>query len=152
METLKANQVAEIELSYKSKIPAKDRTIIQSAENSHRLFLSNWDMNKIEFIEQFKAIFLNSRLQVLAIIDLSTGGTRATVVDVKLLMVAALKLNAYGIIIAHNHPCGGTTPSEADKHITRKIVEAGKLIDIQVLDHIIVTTEGYYSFADEGAI
>ena len=64
----------------------------------------------------------------------------------------ALKMNASSIIISHNHPSGQLTPSDADKTITTKIREAGKLLDIALLDHVIITSEGYYSFADEGYI
>ena len=73
-------------------------------------------------------------------------------VDVRLIFAAALKSNASGIIMAHNHPSGNLTASQADRDITRKVVQAGHLLDIPVLDHVIITTEGYYSFADEGAL
>ena len=75
-----------------------------------------------------------------------------TVADPKLIFVAALKSGATGVLLAHNHPSGNLTPSQADIDLTRKIKEGGKLLEIQLLDHLIITSEGYYSFADEGLL
>lgn len=73
-------------------------------------------------------------------------------VDLRMIFSAALKANATNIMIAHNHPSGNKIPSEADKHMTAKIRKAGELLDIKLLDHLIITSETYYSFADEGAL
>ena len=70
----------------------------------------------------------------------------------RIIFATALKCAASSIIVAHNHPSMNLTPSEADRELTKKLREGGKLLDIKVLDHLIVTTEGYYSFADDGAI
>ena len=75
-----------------------------------------------------------------------------TVADPKLIFAAALKACASSIILAHNHPSGNLKPSQSDIDLTRKLKDGGKLLEIQMLDHIIVTTEGYYSFADEGLV
>ncbi len=84
--------------------------------------------------------------------EVSTGGVTGTVADPKLVFVAALKANACSIIISHNHPSGNLKPSQADEHLTQKIKLAGQFLDIKLIDHIIVSSEGYYSFADEGLI
>ena len=97
-------------------------------------------------------LLLSQSNRVLEIYEVSSGGIAGTVVDMRLLFAAALKAAAVGIIITHNHPSGKTSPSEADRNMTRKIREAGKLLDIPLLDHLIVTPETYYSFADEGAL
>ncbi|MBY0479719.1 MAG: JAB domain-containing protein, partial [Chitinophagaceae bacterium] len=89
---------------------------------------------------------------VMGIYDTSTGGVTGTVADPRLIFTAALKLNASILILAHNHPSGNLNPSEADKSITTKIAAAAKFLDLQVNDHIIVTTESYFSFADEGLV
>ncbi|MDZ7650383.1 MAG: JAB domain-containing protein [Cytophagales bacterium] len=94
----------------------------------------------------------NRANKVLGIFELSTGGVSGTVADPKLIFAAALKGAASGMILAHNHPSGNLQPSQADLDLTKKIREAGKLLEIQLLDHVIVTSEGYYSFADEGLI
>jgi DNA repair protein RadC len=84
--------------------------------------------------------------------QLSKGGITGTIADVRLILSVALKTLASGLILAHNHPSGNLKPSEADKHITSKIRQAAKLLDIELLDHIIISSEGYYSFMDDGKI
>ena len=73
-------------------------------------------------------------------------------IDTKLVLVAALKSAASSIILSHNHPSGSCAPSDADRQLTKKLAAAAKLLDLRVLDHIIVSDEGYYSFADEGLL
>lgn len=145
-------KVAEIELVYRSNVKVSQRPKASSSSEVYQILLQNWDENKIEFVEQFKVLLLNRAGRVLGIYEVSTGGVSGTVADPKLIFAAALKANATSLILAHNHPSGNTNPSEADRKITRKIKEGGKLLEIMVLDHIIVTTEGYRSFADEGEI
>jgi len=89
---------------------------------------------------------------VLGIVEVSTGGIAGTVADPKLIFAAALKGAATEIILSHNHPSGNLAPSQADIDVTRKIKEGGKLLKIAVLDHIIITSERYFSFADEGLL
>ena len=103
-------------------------------------------------MEQFKVLLLNRANKVLGIFEVSSGGSTGTVADPKLIFAAAIKANACGIILAHNHPSGNLQPSQADIDLTKRMKEGGRLLEIQVLDHIIVTTEGYYSFADEGIL
>lgn len=152
MELTTFGMVAEVELIYKSKVKASERPQVKKSSDAYQILLKSWDENKLEFIEQFKVILLNRNNKVLGIYEASTGGVSGTIADAKLIFTAALKANASGIILSHNHPSGNLKPSQADIHLTNKLKEAGKLLDIQVLDHIIVTTEGYYSFADEGVL
>lgn len=144
--------VAEVELIYKSKVKASERPQIKKSSDAYQILLQHWDENKIEFIEQFKVILLNRNNKVLGLYETSTGGVVGTVVDAKLIFTAALKANACGIILSHNHPSGNLKPSKADIDLTQKLKAAGKYLDIDILDHIIVTTEGHYSFADEGVL
>ena len=81
---------------------------------------------------------------------ISMGGLSGTVVDVRIIMQTALKANACSIILSHNHPSGNLTPSSQDRDINNKIKEAGRFLDIPVLDHLILTPEAFLSFADEG--
>lgn len=152
MNLLALHTVAEVELIYKSKVKASQRPILKSSRECYDLLIQTWDENKIEFVEQFKVILMNRAYRVLGICEISTGGVSGTVADPKLVFIAALKANAVNLIISHNHPSGNLKPSKADEMLTMKIKEAGKLLDIQVLDHIIVTSEGYFSFADEGLL
>jgi len=145
-------EVAEIELRYKSKVKASDRPKIETSKDAYNVLMKSWDENKIEFVEQFKVLFLNKANKVLGIYEVSTGGISGTVADPRVIFVAALKVNCCGIIISHNHPSGNLKLSRQDEALTQKIKQAGELLDIKLLDHVIVTNESYYSFADEGLL
>jgi len=150
METL--YHVAEIELVYKTKVKASERPKIITSKDAYNLLLQTWDENKMELQEQFKILLLNRGNKVVGIYELSTGGITGTVADPRLIFTAALKANAVALILAHNHPSSSLNPSNADTMLTQKIKEGGKLLDINVIDHLIICNEGYYSFADEGAL
>ena len=100
--------------------------------------------------EEFYVLFLNRANVVLSCEQISKGGLSGTVADGKVIFSQALKHKASGLILAHNHPSGQLKPSEADKRLTKSLVEFGKLIEIQILDHLILTNNNYLSFADEG--
>ena len=100
--------------------------------------------------EEFWVLYLNNSNKVLSKSQQGKGGITGTMVDVRLVFKAALELGATALILCHNHPSGTLVPSDADKQITRKLKAAGQNLDIQVLDHLIVTENGYYSFNDDG--
>lgn len=100
--------------------------------------------------EEFWVLYLNNSNKVLFKSQQGKGGITGTMVDVRLVFKAALELGATSVILCHNHPSGTLTPSDADKQITRKLKAAGVNLDIQVLDHLIITENGYFSFNDEG--
>jgi DNA repair protein RadC len=102
--------------------------------------------------EEFWVAFLNRANVLIAREQISKGGMTGTVADPKIIFQTALQQKACGIILCHNHPSGNLKPSEADIRLTRNLVEAGRVLEISVLDHLIVTKESYYSFADEGRI
>ena len=145
-------QVAEIQLTYKSNVKPSLRPRISGSKDAYNVLLDSWDDNKLELIEQFKVLLMNRANRVLGISEVSTGGIAGTVADPKLIFAAAIKRAATGIILAHNYPSGNLTPSQADIDLTRRLKEAGKLLEIQVLDHLILTSERYYSFSDEGIL
>ena len=97
-------------------------------------------------------MLLNRSHKVLGICSLTMGNVSGTIADPKLVFVTALKSNASYVIIAHNHPSCSLKPSRADEELTRKMKEAGKFLDLPLLDHLIITSESYYSFADEGGV
>jgi DNA repair protein RadC len=142
--------IAEIMLSYTPRFRKSDLPLIKKAEDAYPLFLSTWDQSKIEFIEQFKVMLLNRANRVLGICTLSSGSSTQCVVDIRTLFAAALKANATGIILAHNHPSLHLKPSTNDLEITRKIKEGANYLELQVLDHLIISPEGFLSFADQG--
>jgi len=102
--------------------------------------------------EEFWIVYLNNSNKVLKKIQLSKGGIIGTLVDVRLVLKAALQIGAVGLILTHNHPSGSLIPSQADKKITQKLKIASETIDIKVLDHLIITEKAYFSFADENLL
>lgn len=104
----------------------------------------------MEFKEEFYIILLNRANKVLGWYKVSEGGMSGTVVDPKLVFSIALKSLASSLVLAHNHPSGNLKPSNEDINLTKKLKEAGALLEIPVLDHLILTTDGYFSFGDEG--
>ncbi len=102
--------------------------------------------------EEFWVIFLNRANGIIGKKQISIGGMSGTVADPRLIFKAALEEKAVSIILSHNHPSGNTQPSASDIQLTKNIIEAGKVLEITVLDHIIITQHGFFSFADEGMI
>ena len=139
--------VSEVELIYRNKINPEDRIKILEASHAYDVLLANWDMNKIELVEQCKLLLLDRNNSCLGIKEVSSGGVTACVVDPKIVFATALMARACNIILAHNHPSGNLKPSAADAAITQKFKEAGSLLDINLLDHLIVTPSSFYSFA-----
>jgi len=146
------NGVAEVELVYHSKVKAADRPKVLSSEDAYKILLDHWNKDSIELLEEFKVMLLNQRGALLGIYDLSKGGITATFVDPRLIYATALKAEACSIILAHNHPSGELRPSRADEELTSKIVAGGKLLEIKVNDHLIITPDKYFSFANVGLL
>jgi DNA repair protein RadC len=153
-QTIDFLHVAEVTLTYVTKVKPSDRLTVKCSRDAHKIFFDSWNHSTIEHKETVKMLLLNRANKVLGIITLSEGGLSGTVTDVRTIFQCAIKGNASGIILSHNHPSGNTNPSESDLKITQKIKEAGNLLDIQLLDHIILTPESdlYRSLADEGQI
>ena len=148
------NNVSEIDIVYKRKITCKvsERPLISSSSDIYKVCLHYWNQDKIELLEEFKVFYLSRANRVLQILPISQGGITGTVVDPRLVLAGAIKVAACAMILVHNHPSGGLKPSRADEELTLKVKEAAKYFDIKVLDHLIITSEGYYSFADEGLL
>jgi DNA repair protein RadC len=102
--------------------------------------------------EEFWIIYLNHRNKIIGKEKISSGGLTATIVDIRMLFKGAVERLATSIILAHNHPSGTLKPSQADIKLTNKIKEAGQILDVQILDHLIISDTGYYSFADDGML
>jgi DNA repair protein RadC len=115
--------------------------------------MEQWNQDTIEFVEEFQILLLNRSNAVLGIMEVSKGGISGTVTDVRVILQAAISSNESGLIVCHNHPSGNVNPCETDTRLTQNIKEASNLMDIELLDHLIVASEGnYYSFADTGLI
>jgi DNA repair protein RadC len=148
------NTVSEIEIVYKNKSKCKitERPQIISSKDAYDILLHYWNPGKIELIEEFKVIYMNRANRVLRIMNVSSGSFTATVADARIILVPAIKMPTSGIILAHNHPSGQLKPSQADIDLTSKIMNCAKMFDIRLADHVIVTNESYYSFADQGLL
>jgi DNA repair protein RadC len=155
-------QASEQEIQYiagksaANKITAA-KSLLQAEKNSDKITSSfaAYQILKDMYLldhEQFVVLALNRANKVIDRIMISAGGTSATVVDMKILFKRLLIAGASSFIAAHNHPSGNLQPSEADIDLTKKIVEAGKILELRMLDHIIIAGSGYYSFADSGYI
>ncbi|WP_109832780.1 JAB domain-containing protein [Reichenbachiella versicolor] len=146
------DNVAEIKLIYSSKVKPSERAKVICPQDAYKVFLETWDRNQIEFKEQFKVMLLNRANRVLGIYVDSIGGVAGTVIELKHVFYAAMKANACSMIMAHNHPSGNLQFSTQDMAITKKAKQIGQFLDIKVIDHLIVTTEGYRSSSEEGII
>lgn len=150
MNDINLLKVDEIALSFKPRRTKAKRPQIETSRDAYNVLKANWSSD-ISLREEFNLLLLDNQNNVLGISNLSKGGITSTVADIRLAFVTALKSNACAIIISHNHPSGATRPSYQDNELTKKFVQAGKILDIKVHDHIIlVPDDDYYSFEDNG--
>jgi DNA repair protein RadC len=141
--------VAALELGQRREATDKKKEkVLGSSDIAHFLKAKLQYKNK----EVFAVVYLNRANVIKHYEIISEGGITGTVADPRIILKKALEQEATSIILSHNHPSGNLKPSRADEDITRKIAAAAKLLDITVMDHIIVSDEGYYSFADEGML
>ncbi|QJX01097.1 JAB domain-containing protein [Frigoriglobus tundricola] len=149
--------LAELKVSYRRGRPRTDKQekmpfVVASAVSCEKYLRSVWDADTMELREEFVLVCLNGAREVLGWVKLYTGGFNFAPVDVRLVMGVALQTASSALIVAHNHPAGVATPSPQDFDVTRRLKEAAALMGIQFLDHLILTRDGYYSFADAGTL
>ena len=152
--TLKPDSILnEITVRYRRRKIKNLATTITNSNDAINLLKQLYDQDGIHFQEEFIAIFLNNANEVIGYQKLSRGGMNATIVDMRILFSLALKTLSSAIIISHNHPSGNLKPSHNDFKLTEKIRDAGLILDVKLLDHIIVSpTFAYFSFLDEGRL
>ncbi|MFN4286114.1 MAG: RadC family protein [Lacibacter sp.] len=157
-ELMRANGVGEaraiticaaLELGRRRQSVQAQKIVVRSSGDIARYLQSRLQDKTIEV---FAVAFLNRANKINHLEIISTGGITGTVADPRVILKKALEYNAVSIVLCHNHPSGSLRPSQADTQLTQKIREAAAFLDIQLLDHIIVSEEGYYSFADEGIL
>jgi DNA repair protein RadC len=133
------------------EIPAQYVVKVTSSKNTFDVAWALWDKDALDIVEHFGAVYLDRKNRVVGWAKIAEGGTCAVVVDLKIVFTHALLCNASGLVLVHNHPSGDTNPGDADRALTRKAVQAGKVLDMEVFDHIIMAPDGsYFSFADNG--
>ncbi|AMQ01856.1 DNA repair protein [Pedobacter cryoconitis] len=145
-------KVAEVQLAFKPKYKIADRPRIRGCEDAYGVLIQQWSKDRIEYLEDFKIILVNRKNRVLGLVDISQGGIHGTLVDPKVVFAIALKAGASGIILSHNHPSGELEPGAEDIEVTKKLKEGAKILDIEILDHLIISKDGYYSFQENGIL
>ncbi|MFH4963662.1 JAB domain-containing protein [Gaetbulibacter sp. M235] len=140
--------IAEIKLNY---VPEKLKPItrITNSQKAYEVILEHWDKGTLEYQEEFKVLLLNHGNQPLGLYTLSRGGQSFAPVDLKILFGVLLKSGATGFISAHNHPSGKLAPSNPDVVLHKKVKKIAEFHELNYLDNLVITPEGYYSFQDE---
>jgi len=142
----------EAKIQYLVRVPAKQRTKISDSKTAFNV-LKQYYPEESRWQEIAHVLYLDRANKVIWVSKLSEGGLTGTIMDPKVIFMKALKCLAHGIIVCHNHPSGNVKPSEADIQLTHKLIDAGKFLDMAVLDHIIIGEgDNYYSMADSGDI
>lgn len=142
----------KIAVSYKNKLEKDQLIPIGSSQECYDVCKLIFNADTILWTEEFILICMNRAGSLIGYYKVSSGGTDSVIVDTKVVFTVALKCNAHSIILTHNHPSGTLKPSPADIELTKKIKAAGENLGIKVVDHLIVTQDGYYSMADEGIL
>ncbi len=149
--TALTNKVSEIGLKYRpTRIESR---VIRSSSDAYDLLIRWFDKDTICLQEQFIVAYLDRKNSVTGVYRASLGGITATIADPRLIVTTALKTASLGIILCHNHPSGSLLPSRMDEELTQKIKQAATWLDINLLDHLIISPSGeYFSMTDQGLI
>lgn len=142
--------VTEVRMVYNNKVKVADRPQVKCSQDAYEILQANWS-DQIGLLEEFYILLLDRSSRVMGKYLVSQGGMAGTVVDAKIIFAAALKGRCSFLILSHNHPSGSLFPLQLDKDLIRKLIEGGKVLDIFILDHLILSPDGgYYSFGDGG--
>lgn len=141
----------EIQLHYKRQL-FDTMPHLSSVEESQKYLREIIDLQRIDLVEFFWVMYLTNSNRLIAMAEIGVGSTNLVAVSVKTIFQKALLVNAVGIIVAHNHPSGSLKASDADIAMTKKINSAAKVFEMALVDHIIITSEGFLSFAQEGLL
>ena len=142
-------KINEVQIVYKRKNSLKPK--FKDSNQVYKILYPFFE-NVIDHHESFKILLCDNNNRVLGIHQVSEGGLTGTVVDIRIIAQSIILSNAKSVILAHNHPSGNLEPSKQDKNVTNKIKNMCELLEVKLLDHIILTSENYFSFADEGII
>lgn len=146
-------ELREVQLSYKVKSQMDQQPLLTCSETTYKFLIEKcYDPETIEYRESVKVIFLTHKKMVLGVMNHTEGGMDSTMIDIRIIMQASLLSAATGIILSHNHPCDLLVPSRNDNMMTENLKSACKIMNISLIDHIIVSNNGYYSYSDEGML
>lgn len=149
---LKGIYANELSLSYKKVVRLEDPGFkeINSSLKVSQILRLIWDQDQINIRESFYLLCFSTKLDLIGYYKVAEGGLDQVLVDMRIIFSAALLARSSSIVVAHNHPSGTCSPSSADRTLTKRLADAGELLNIQLNDHIILTEDSYYSFRDEG--
>jgi DNA repair protein RadC len=144
--------ISEINISYKPSPQSRKMNPILSSADAYGVLKHLYNQDLICAREEFIVIYLNNSGRVLGHFRAFTGGITSVTCDLRIILGVGLKSLSASIILSHNHPSGNLKPSKSDLNLTQRIHKACKLLDLQLFDHILISEEGYYSFADDGLL
>jgi DNA repair protein RadC len=144
--------LSEIQIKYNPKVPTLQRPRITNSQDANNQLRLLMDEKQLNIREESAVLFLNRGNRVIGGFKVSSRGLTGTVMDIRLILAVALKCLATEIVIAHTHPSGQLVPSQADKELTNRFKTAAECMDIRVYDHLIITEDSYFSFADDGIL
>jgi DNA repair protein RadC len=150
LDTQEAVIIPEFKMSCNMRLKTSQLYSVSSSRDYAYYTKSLFEEGAITYKELFYVLFLNRSKRITGFMKVSEGGVTGTIADPRIILQAALMAGATELVLCHNHPSGSLMPSKQDVELTTKIKEAAKYLDITVLDHVIISEEGFYSFADEG--
>jgi DNA repair protein RadC len=141
-------RLSELKVAYRSRTKFRDRTPIRGPRDAVEYLRAVWNRQTLELVEEFMMVCLNGNHQVIGWVKVATGGFSGAPVDPRVVFGIALQTASTAIVLAHNHPSGSPEPSEADRRVTDRLREAGRMLGVAVLDHIILTRDAAFSFTE----
>ena len=139
----------EVKLVYHNKVRAKDRPKIRCPRDAADVLYHHWDKGQLNLAEASKLLLLDNQMRLMSIANLSFGGMTQTLVDPRMVFSLALVRKSHRLILGHNHPSGTLSPSRLDIQLTKNLQKLGKMLHVDLEDHLIITEEGYYSIISE---
>lgn len=151
-ELERSPRLAEIRAVYKSRTKVTKRKAVREPRDVGEYLREIWNPSTLELTEDFIVLCLNNAHQIIGWVKVSSGGCSSAVVDPRIIFAIALQTGSAALVLAHNHPSGDLTPSDDDTKLTKNLVEAARLLNIRILDHVILTKDSSFSFRDHGLI
>lgn len=148
---MKLPKIPELKVKYK-RGKVSNKVKLKNSDEVANLLRSIYDADQLEWREELIMLLLDNKLEVIGYYKISSGGRANTIYDPRMIFSVALTSGAMKFIISHNHPSGNLVPSKADIEMTKELAEGGKILHIELLDHVIITTDDYYSFANDNLL